>query len=1311
MKRNHNYGIEKFFVLNSLNKKLRSGNIQKHASFNQFPNVYNSSDIVNESKMISEMIALPKYDQIKNSLKNYNGIVNFVTRNEYAPLVELLLKSAIPPSQNDVYHMGVGDMAPGDYAVNAKSLFGTGVRTTASPESLSDAHRVFSNILLGSRKKATPQWMVDNNIGEEQLQAYFMNKSATPEEKQLLQTFTEEMQSQNIPPEQRRIKWANYRAKNFMKLAQEYFLMIEQVRSVDNDSDISILKKEVNQLSRKLRADMALKLQSNNNDDVQDNLMDAETREQIVNELRVKRNLLFASLQNILNDPRYSLLETVVDAFSGAKDREKDGFISWSPAQDIINAYNIVKNPKLRTLTDRETKFALQKLGNRQSELTEEQKSEIIEEKTQKAIGALMKVIDDYDTNDIALLKKKDEIKEIVGHKKKDFYRRFFQNIGTVSKKINAFLDRALQHGRVMILTDIEDSILCVNRTGKKNELADAGILKRFVSVGDANSERDNLLTMQYIDKQDRYTKYNETKGQRKLIIVSKEPLGELPNAVVVDVGTSPVDEDEARIIVKYKLMPYQKDMEEMAQLEEMSRIERENGDKSYDELKNIRNKAMWEFNQNRKNSFYEIPTKIETTLVQAINGIGQKQAFFLLDDAVKKTIKQNTGEDGEVNEISLNYAELSQTLIDEFNKKKLQDVRGILPRKSKVKYNQYITKAESTWAYRVRSLWATVRDLQNIEKEINAKQIILGKINAKLNLKISEESRKILTQERDYCLRLIQELEQNYNNLTMPIPHVYMLYGGPGVGKSVFGDALADAFGYMVKDVDINAAKSKWVGETGEFTTYLINSVFSCTRTVFIIDELDRMLQMSHGSQGVDSSDSAHETTKDQVAKLLSAFGDRMPELMKKQVFVVATTNHIKQIDTALLDRFLEGKFEVEASNDPKDFLQFLQNYVDQAEHESPDLCSWVNWGVTSGKEGWAKAKQMIHELDLPRIAKVFAKKQIGLRQFGELIKRCFEEHGRYIRQVEVFKRGDFDEIMGMPLTTENVIRSANRAKSAKHANEEQVGGVIEAGKETYSKLNAWLAENLNTIPKDEEIQDIYSEEIGGSKIMGRRILPEMDNILSGRFEVSTTDDTQENNEDDYEKYIPVIDQHGEESGLQKMDDFMNLPPSFIPIKDRSNKTVAYYDKPNDPNIPFPNNFVPIKDRNGKVIALREYEIQNSNINNLVGFEEEVDDVGVDNVEDDETVLSSTDYFYNFLKKRGIINKGGKINNDIKKDAQSSMQNNVASPNRTRTDANMEMAKNGIYLFSPHGKPELGGQIVVAPAFDKVSNKSLPGY
>ena len=56
-------------------------------------------------------------------------------------------------------------------------------------------------------------------------------------------------------------------------------------------------------------------------------------------------------------------------------------------------------------------------------------------------------------------------------------------------------------------------------------------------------------------------------------------------------------------------------------------------------------------------------------------------------------------------------------------------------------------------------------------------------------------------------------------------------------------------------------------------------------------------------------------------------------------------------------------------------------------------------------------------------------------------------------------------------------------------------------------------------------------------------------------------------------------------------------------------------------------------------------------------------------------------------------------------------MQNNVASPNRTRTDANMEMAKNGIYLFSPHGKPELGGQIVVAPAFDKVSNKSLPGY
>ena len=101
---------------------ISNKNLYKTAALGGFSNVLNESDIKDVEPMIYEMLQLPKYETIKRKLSSSTGLINFVTNDEYAPLVELLLKSVFPPENNDVYDMGV-DVSEGDYFVDTRRLF------------------------------------------------------------------------------------------------------------------------------------------------------------------------------------------------------------------------------------------------------------------------------------------------------------------------------------------------------------------------------------------------------------------------------------------------------------------------------------------------------------------------------------------------------------------------------------------------------------------------------------------------------------------------------------------------------------------------------------------------------------------------------------------------------------------------------------------------------------------------------------------------------------------------------------------------------------------------------------------------------------------------------------------------------------------------------------------------------------------------------------------------------------------------------------------------------------------------------------
>jgi len=93
-------------------------------------------------------------------------------------------------------------------------------------------------------------------------------------------------------------------------------------------------------------------------------------------------------------------------------------------------------------------------------------------------------------------------------------------------------------------------------------------------------------------------------------------------------------------------------------------------------------------------------------------------------------------------------------------------------------------------------------------------------------------------------------------------------------------------------------------------------------------MDEIDRMLSMGHGSQG-GSGGNQHETTTETVKQFLDAFEDRKTELVDNNIFIIMTTNHLEDIDTALLERSQGNVFEVESADTKEDYLKFFKEFL----------------------------------------------------------------------------------------------------------------------------------------------------------------------------------------------------------------------------------------------------------------------------------------------------------------------------------------------------------------------------------------------
>ena len=142
-------------------------------------------------------------------------------------------------------------------------------------------------------------------------------------------------------------------------------------------------------------------------------------------------------------------------------------------------------------------------------------------------------------------------------------------------------------------------------------------------------------------------------------------------------------------------------------------------------------------------------------------------------------------------------------------------------------------------------------------------------------------------------------EIENTIDSIRMKIPHVIVLYGKGGVGKSAMPVHLAGLLDFDVWDFNINATHSKWIGEGSKQMRESLKKIASASHVIIRIDEYDRAI-----GAGGESGQGMHEAHKQVESEFMNFLQNSQEEnlFMKNNIILVLTTNHKENITGPLL-------------------------------------------------------------------------------------------------------------------------------------------------------------------------------------------------------------------------------------------------------------------------------------------------------------------------------------------------------------------------------------------------------------------------
>jgi len=1116
--------------------ELFKNSITKTASIGNFGDVKSKEDIAKYAKMISKMLELPKYEAIKSRLISAKGVVNFVTHDEYEPLVELLIKSVYSPVSNDIF---TGEMGDSDsYFIDAKDYFITD-NQRGKPDEL--ARDQLNDLINGTTAKKTRKWFADNGLNDQEIEALY--------------------------------------GEGFLEQLDSY----GQIQS-----KLSSTKNRINNLTKEVGAATG---------------DEADKKSQQLNQLKSIYSEMFK---------RSELIGRALSMRSsdGKLVRNKDGFFNFSPSEEILLVSRDVLNNYKKIVSEiQNLKSQNKSAKDIYSELYINQKQLV--DSFASRLELLRQRVSAFNTQDPSFKRVLQAFSSFLGEiisKKstgENFIAEFSRNINRYAQYESSFRDRAVGHGRVMILKNLENSPLCVATQeggGVQYILNDQGILSGFNAKINSYSERA------------RSQKEKEDLSKKAILIITKEPIVGLPSVNKVDMHVSPVDIEEAGIIVDGIFEAYEQRHERFNKIKEYSEAEEAfstnkelNREKMFEKAKSKVTGIMAEWNQG---AFIA-----KSQIKEMITGMGQKDAIQLVSETVDASQILERDNSGKLTNIKTNFDKMVDGIADTINKKATEKTIGMEVKRNFVQFDDYAYKKVSNWARRVTQVDGFSKGLQIIHNDINNIQKSLAEKKSRLNSpRITENEKRIIESSIELSQRQLSSAMFERNSIIANIPHVYLLYGPSGTGKSVWSQALSSLLGFKYyRNIKISAQRSKWVGETEKNTATLVKSVLSCNNTVFLIDEIDRQLQMSDKGQGKtsggDESDT-HGIGKSQTNELLDLLedADNINKMIKNNIYIVMTTNHLQGIDRAVKSRVSGGESvlsEVELPETPEDYMKLLKSAVDVLERKSPlrplfigDPQSqyrkeYIEKGTSTDQlisGAWEHTKQIFSGANLFQFAQALSQKRLDFRLVTKAIQDAFVLHYEWELSLRMRSLGYKGKLMGLPFTTNNLVNAVDYMNSSQNSDETYETGLYDIAKLRQQQMEEIMKQKQAQNPNIKE-EDMQVDE---------DIMKVMNGEIQKQEEVEQLD-VEENiveNPETGEKRTQLI-----------------YKPKVKEKTEQEKEQERLMGKGFEEDVEY-GRTEPIKPENEK--------------------EEDKDKK--------EPVKSSTDYYYNYLKKQGIIKEMSEI-------------------------------------------------------------------
>lgn len=149
----------------------------------------------------------------------------------------------------------------------------------------------------------------------------------------------------------------------------------------------------------------------------------------------------------------------------------------------------------------------------------------------------------------------------------------------------------------------------------------------------------------------------------------------------------------------------------------------------------------------------------------------------------------------------------------------------------------------------------------------------------------------------REHVIDIVEHAER-YRALGIDFPSAVVLHGPPGCGKTFAVERLVEHLGWPSFSIDASSIGSPYIHETSRKVAAVFEEAMKNSPSVLVIDEMEAFL----ADREMGAASSHHRV--EEVGEFLR----RIPEAIKNHVLVIAMTNRLEMIDSAILRR---GRFD----------------------------------------------------------------------------------------------------------------------------------------------------------------------------------------------------------------------------------------------------------------------------------------------------------------------------------------------------------------------------------------------------------------